>query len=610
MRNQKRTSPILLTLGLALGAVFVIGAGGCRQRRRDARAQAEPVWFGDLRSAPLGSEAEKALARHLTESVLKGDKYAGTMPAGVRNDQLPRVIFLSLSDARSAAHVVCGAGRGAAAAARQALRRAHVYTAEAGYTSRWVKVDFVRGVTAPVEAARGLTLDPALWGMAWGADTGMALLPGELTSHGLIDGEGGLQTERILSYLRRESGPVSRARRVFREGNFAVRRFKTAAYFSEGTELLSLRGGSRTVGPLTPQKLLHAAQAGGRYLVRSTRPNGRFDYLYDPVEDEVPPAYNILRHAGTTYAMFALAAVTGEEPLLAAAREATSYLLEQVQPCEVPGQGGQYVVEDGAVKLGGNALAVLALVENAKITGEKKHLRTAVQLGEWMLSVQEPGGRFAVHKQSHPEGTDSGMRSGYYPGEALFALVRLHEAEGSERWLKAAEDAARYLIAERDAGKSIDRLPPDHWLLYGLNELYRAAPNGLYLQHARRLARAIMDDQNRSPVEPLRRGSYYDGARSTPAATSTEGLCAAYVLERDHGKAGDRLARRILTAARLGVGFQLRTQLHHEAVMYCPNPQRCLGGFGASLTDKRIRIDAVQHNISALLALRRILMRE
>ena len=602
----------MLTAGLVVGAVFVVAAGGCRQRRGEGRTQEGPVWFGDLQSPPLPAAAEKALARHLAESILREDEYAGDMPAGVREDQLPRIIFLSVSDARSAAHVVCGAGRGAAAAARKALRRARVFGAEAGYAPRWVKVDFVRGVTSPVRARRrqGLTLDPAGWGVAWAPDTRMAFLPGELTSHRLIDEVGRLQSERILSYLRRESGPVEHARRLFRQGEFPVRRFKTVGYFSGGTDLVPLRDGRRASRELTPERLLHAAKAGGRYLVRSTGPDGRFDYLYDPAADQVPGGYNILRHAGTTYAMFELAALTGEERLLAAARRATGYLLERIQPCEVPGQGGRYVVENGVVKLGGNALAILALVENAKVTGQKRHLRVASELGEWMLSVQEPGGRFAVHKQSHPDGTDSGMRSGYYPGEAIFALVRLHESEGSERWLGAAQDAARYLITERDAGKSIERLPPDHWLLYGLNELYRAAPNDLHLDHARRLARAIMDDQNRSPVEPRRRGSYYDGARSTPAATSTEGLCAAYVLERDHGKSRGRPAQRILTAARVGVEFELRTQLRRESVMYFPNPQRCLGGFGASLTDRRIRIDAVQHNISALLALRRILMEE
>ena len=40
--------------------------------------------------------------------------------------------------------------------------------------------------------------------------------------------------------------------------------------------------------------------------------------------------------------------------------------------------------------------------------------------------------------------------------------------------------------------------------------------------------------------------------------------------------------------------------------MYLNDPQRSLGGFRRSLTNFEIRIDYVQHNISALVALYRI----
>ena len=65
-----------------------------------------------------------------------------------------------------------------------------------------------------------------------------------------------------------------------------------------------------------------------------------------------------------------------------------------------------------------------------------------------------------------------------------------------------------------------------------------------------------------------------------------------------------------MKAAVLGISFQLQTQFRPESVLYLKDPERSLGGFHRSLTNFEIRIDYVQHNISALLALYRILEAE
>ena len=49
------------------------------------------------------------------------------------------------------------------------------------------------------------------------------------------------------------------------------------------------------------------------------------------------------------------------------------------------------------------------------------------------------------------------------------------------------------------------------------------------------------------------------------------------------------------------VEFQLGTQIGPPRALFLPDSQRVLGGFARSLTNFEIRIDYVQHNISALL---------
>ena len=91
----------------------------------------------------------------------------------------------------------------------------------------------------------------------------------------------------------------------------------------------------------------------------------------------------------------------------------------------------------------------------------------------------------------------------------------------------------------------------------------------------------------------------------TPTATRIEGLCAGYQLARDFGTA--QQAKSILNAIVSGVAFQLQTQIRPESAMYLPDPPRALGAVRRSLISYEIRIDYVQHAMSATLGLHRIL---
>ena len=53
----------------------------------------------------------------------------------------------------------------------------------------------------------------------------------------------------------------------------------------------------------TPERLLAAVRRGADYLVRILKPEGRYVYMYHPLDDRDDRAYGWLRHAGTTYAL-------------------------------------------------------------------------------------------------------------------------------------------------------------------------------------------------------------------------------------------------------------------------------------------------------------------
>lgn len=342
-----------------------------------------------------------------------------------------------------------------------------------------------------------------------------------------------------------------------------------------------------------------AAVSGGDYLVRHLHStSGTYDYLVDARTGATSATYNLLRHAGTTYALLTLYGETRDERYRSAAEHAIAFLLAQEKPCPPPHARLRCPFETDSVKLGGNALAVLALTEHVRVAGTSTYLAVAQAYAAWLIATQAPSGEFAVHKQ-FADGTLDNLVSSYYPGEAIFALMRLYALDGDERWRAGAERGARWLITVRDAGRRIEELEHDHWLLYGLAELYAQKPDELYLVHTRKLTDAILAFQHATPADHAWRGGFYNPPRSTPTATRVEGLMSAYTL---FTRAGDSVyAARALEGVRRGVGFLLQTQVTRERRERDSLSIKALGGFTGRLDDTKIRIDYVQHSISALL---------
>ena len=591
----------LLMLSTALAAV----RAGQVDRASTATAPTQPagreIWFDDLRS-PCGvsDEEGRALARYLAGQLIGGGAGVG-FPESLRAGTQPRLLLLSVSDGRHPAAIVLGGGRGMSEATARALRRARRLVKR----PVWIKLDVV-GSVEPLPAGaleRPLQLDRSLYGLAFDRSRPVALLPEELTLHGLVDSRQRLRPDRLGAYL-------TRTRRLrgaawtgggWPLGKMRAYRFAASSFFTDGREVIVLYRGHRRFRRLGPQLLLASAKMAGDYLRRSVGPEGKFTYLYHSAAGEVPERYNLVRHAGGVYAMLELYELTRERALLAAAVRAMGYLCKSARPGLSDPKRTACIVEDDWAKLGGNALAVIALLKYQQVTGDRGKLPLARRLGRWIQRCQDKTGRFAVQKQAYTTGLVSDFVSVYYPGEAMLAMVRLGKADPAGPWLDVAERAAKYFIEVRDRRRPL----PDHWQLHALNELYQLRRKDAYRRQAMRMARAIVEAQDREGLYPDWRGSFYRPPRSAPTATRMEGLCAAYQLAIAAG--WPEQARSLLPALRMGVAFILQTQVRPETAMYLARPQRALGGVRRGLTSDSIRIDYVQHFISATLGLYRIL---
>ncbi|NLF08235.1 MAG: hypothetical protein GX594_09680, partial [Pirellulaceae bacterium] len=320
-----------------------------------------------------------------------------------------------------------------------------------------------------------------------------------------------------------------------------------------------------TCGSHDEERYLEAAKLGGLYLVNHLDDSGRYVYEYDPEFDVISKHYNILRHAGTTYSLLELYEVTRDDKYLIAAEKALDYLLEQTIPCPCFATA-ECVVEDDIIKLGGNGLAVLAMAKHAGATGSHKYLSHAQKLAEYITSAQEEDGEFKIHTMGLLEGTVPNYPCQYFPGEAIFALARLHQIDGNEKWINAAHKGAKWLIEVRDAGVSIDDLEHDHWLLYALNELHGDNADELYVKHSKKITDAILALQHKYYFGKIREwnGGYYAPPRSTPTATRSEGLAAAVQTFKRAGET--KYAIKTQAAVRRGLDFQLKTQITPEKI--------------------------------------------
>jgi len=361
-----------------------------------------------------------------------------------------------------------------------------------------------------------------------------------------------------------------------------------------------LKDNSELNGDLSSDQLIKSVIMAGGYLVNATNDEGFFAYEYNALEDLVDySTYNLLRHAGTIYSMLELYNYSNDKQLLSMSEKALNSLLLFIKPYD---NASCIVNPEDEIKLGGNALTIIALVEYTKITGDDKYLQTIQSLAKYIKQSQRETGEF-INKRYYSTRIIDDFVSQYYPGEALLALCRLYDLDRNETWLDIAEKGAKYLILVRDADYSTYELVHDHWLLMALNELYRERDDPIYYNHGIRIAESIMnkqrDGENIIPENPNWLGSYYTPPRSTPTATRSEGLIAAYRLARDYGN--KTIEDKILKAISLGIKFQLLTQFKSEDVKGLPNPQRAIGGFHSSLVDYNVRIDYVQHNISSIL---------
>jgi hypothetical protein len=366
---------------------------------------------------------------------------------------------------------------------------------------------------------------------------------------------------------------------------------------------------------LSPRRLLKAATdrptltrsrgeavvlAGATYLARALRPEGSYRYYWDPIADkDLPGVYNWPRHAGVSYSLALVGRIMQRPELLEAAGRA----LERFEKELVRGPDGSRCLRaQGRCYVGSAALGLLALSEYRLATGDARFDGSAREVARFLRFMQKEDGFY--HDWYPDEGIDRGLMKLYATQQAVLALaIHARAIGGDDESLAAAEQGMDHL-----AGPYWDHFLghwhflQEHWTCLAAEELYRARPKPEYARICHEVGRHYDRITLRADETPFAEDA---GGMSvthvfTPhvggTATAAEAMVSAAILGRALGEDVSALEEQLRQTFR----FLARGQVSAHDRFWIARPREAVGGFYESQTKTAIRIDTVQHAVSAI----------
>jgi hypothetical protein len=353
---------------------------------------------------------------------------------------------------------------------------------------------------------------------------------------------------------------------------------------------------------MTDDDVRASAVAAGAFLARGVDDEGRFRYLVDAPTNRTLPGYDWPRHAGATYFLAQVAALSGDADMGSAALRAAGRLRDGATlAC------GEHrcIGSDSVVDLGSTALAVIAFVEIARTGLDPQYADLVPPLAAFLRSQQRPDGEF-MHLYDRGSGRPIDVQLLYYSGEASLALSRAHILLGDAHDLEAASRALSHLVGPAwSFPGSRYYFGEEHWTCQAMDDLWDRSPDRLALDFCLRWQAFNRQLQYASGDTAYDAdGAYGFGPILTPRLTpvgsrSEAGIATLHAAQRSGTSPAE--LRLLEGQTRRALALLVREQFRPGPQHLLADPAAVHGAMPGSEVDWQLRIDYAQHTGSALI---------
>lgn len=508
-------------------------------------------------------------------------------------------LFLSLSDGQSQAIVFKGEGKSFIKAWESAVKKAQDYSSAHQYQPIWLKADLVNYVEQINYKMFNYRINQSgnheffRYGLSLDSDLNTAFLEGEINANQLISYRSTreLNYEAVNQYLQVRSQYDHSTFSPLNQYPTEIYFFSSQGFFCDQNQCHNLFSnpemqsyGRREGDYLNADRVQEIAALASDQLANSIKENGQFVYGWQ-LSHRLISGYNVVRHAGATWGLLNQYRLTPKPQLLAKIELALSYLEKQIVYQDLQ---TAYVVEysEKEIKLGANALAIIAFIEYMEVTNNQKYQDLVIHLGQGITRLMTDFGEYnhvLFYQEAGKKDYDlkEKFRIVYYDGEATFALTKLYSFTKDEKWLTAAKLAIDNFIAA-DYTKYID-----HWIAHALNEVLKYTDSGRYYEFALRNAH-----ENLYVIahQPTTFHTYFELLMATFEVydrLQSQNINLKYLETFNEKMFIDTIFAR--------AQFMLDGYFYPEVAMYLPDPAKIVNSFFIRHDLFRSRIDDVQH---------------
>jgi hypothetical protein len=554
--------------------------------------QSDEIWFHNL-AAPqsissdnIGAAATNALM------AIKGKNVAGDAFDMLETGDGPRMVFISLGIRDETARVVYSGGADFPQALANALKLLQQLELPKEKIEN-LKLDLVYqiGLIKNFHAQKTPVPAPGLRGIAFSPKAQFAFLPEQLLFNSMYLNDGRLNVTRLGELLlHRENYALLGALKqiLLYDGTQPLFVFSTQSVFANGVTTILLHHGHRWYRDLDRDDLNDALRKGVSFLLKNCNSRGWFPVEPEPWTPDFEDTHSAGARAHVALALAKYAELANHAPSRAAAVRIIGDLQNEIKPVS-SSKKINAVVDFFRADLKANAVATLAcleLVGQEDVKPKQELMRTALELGRFLLYQMQPDGMMLTNR-FHPAGDFNIEFSTDASAAAATALFKLYAATKDMRWLHAAKQCMQYILTNEIENKNLEQFPDAPWMLTALDTMFTYDRDQKLLDAARKMALALTFDRDTAPPLPDLCGSFENRRTTTAVAALTPHLVNAASLFRSTNI--ESMARDLDAAITLNLIFQLQPQLRAESAMYMPN-SKFFGAFRDDIRTSKVSL--------------------